>query len=188
MGLTRLQPGTCCGCAAGNPCSTCTVPLTLNITDSFTTIAVTYNSGSGFYIGCYWLPAGSAPGGKVATACDCADTTAPSGTQTLIYYSIQLVSGSSCQLDVIRNWFVCNDFGFGCYYCQDIASLTTCASSVNPDCFSRCSEASDTGTATLTGCEFPLDMTLGLASYECSFDPPVFLNSPLGADITIEVP
>ncbi len=58
-GLTRLQPGSCCGCGSppppGQTCGTCSIPDSLFLTDSNGTISFDFDVTHGFWFGCYTL-------------------------------------------------------------------------------------------------------------------------------------
>lgn len=174
----------CTGGTGGQPCHGCTVPNTLHITDDYTTVAVTFSLISSSYVGCYWMM----PGGSIVTPCDCLGGTAPSGSQTLIDYHIQLIGTTTCVLSVVRNWYWCFESGRGCFYCQDVVDLPTCdrgptsCSGINRSC----NAVSDSGTQTLTGCTFPLSMTLGLGMATNCDGFSGTLSSPLSGNITIQ--
>jgi hypothetical protein len=190
-GLTRLQPGACCGCSHPN-CGSCTIPAPLFLTDSFTTIALT--GGGGISTGCYLLPVTSS-----CTPCDCYNALPPSGGGSmLITYVVDFfgsVGGTGCSLSVSRGWTACTSGGVyhycidqytGCNFTTQTCTLLSPPNPVPGTTTTKCRDSNigggagftDSYSGVLTSCAFPMSITLTLATVGT-------LTSPLSSGVTI---
>lgn len=186
MGLTRLQPGACCGCNTFSSCGGCGLNAaypTLFVTDSSSTVACPA-LGSGWR-GCYLMTVGSA-----ATPCVCQNGGTFAAACTGIIYDIQCDPNSTNKILVQRTWFLCELPGGGvCGYCCPDAFDSSCNTVLNAcppgQAGPGCSAPDyDIGTAVISSCTpFPLSVTLNLATWHCFSGSTVL--SPLGSGVTI---
>lgn len=176
MGNFTNQPGSCCGCSTPN-CGPCTIPSTLHLTDDNGTIAITLGSGgSTIWTGCYnWSRS------NVASPCDCGSGLPGTAGMVGVLYQVEFAGVSNqCSLTINRLVFsACNNSSpTDCtYFCGG-----TFDSSCNPipvNCSGHLITCDDLGgnasfyndvygPANLSGCTFPLHITLLLQSFPCA--------------------
>lgn len=179
MGSTRLQPGSCCGCAPpGQSCGSCTLPTTLHLTDQAGTCTLTYDAGTQTWTGCQTLSVASA-----VNECDCFNTIPPSGGAAILIQYKLITSSPNCVLE--RTWPACNEGGSNnCFYCAPAYSGcnepgSTCSGQTGITC-----GASGLDQGNTPSCTLPISMTLTLGTYSTLF---CTLNSPFsGGSVTIQ--
>jgi hypothetical protein len=178
-----------CDCSCGTvirPCTACTLPTVLHVTDSFTTVTCNYDATIPGWVGCYNLPVS-----LLADKCDhcLGQAPAPAAGSTTIVYKILGTTGvnGACNMSLIRQWGVnpcyCHVYFNGNY------NLTTCKPTVVacPDGLNTGGTPSNTDTppGLFNGCNMPLSLTLNLSHFDCAGGGTT--DSPLGAGVVIDL-
>jgi hypothetical protein len=191
--------GACCGSAIILPCNYIAIPTTLYLTDSQTTLPLTYSPvQSGQWIGCYACTVGS--GATVIGPPSALGCTAGGSTCTITYYLSCFPENDAdgCQsgapvpnmFQVERVWNLCADALGNCYYCSNPTATSSSGYLCTPTASGEqaiCDGGTyDYGCFIATSC-YPLmfsgDLLLGTAGPATGCNNT--LSSPLGPSISV---